>query len=120
MSVNEKMRQKLLVSLWSVERHRGAVKDKHGVEYCVEASDLAEGVQDLQEGEFAEGIVLGFNKVAELSPTGEFLTERKEFESVGASAGVVGWNPHRGGIPQKFGTPDSGHFSHPQLHVNKK
>jgi hypothetical protein len=101
--VGDPILQKLKVIAWSKEAGKGAVRDQKGCMYPALRSDLAEGVEDLQEGEFVEGIIVSFDRVSHVQLIG--YTERKEFDSVGPDPETRGWDPHKPGV-----TPGIGHI----------
>jgi hypothetical protein len=118
MSVNEPQRQKLKVHSWDAAAGHGVVVDREGCGYPIELSKMGPEFQKFPPvvGEFLEGIVRGPGQVVGIASLG---TDRVEFESVGPHPEGNAWAQElgrrlEGGTPQKFGTPDSGKFSHPK------
>jgi hypothetical protein len=114
MSISEPMRTQYHVISWDRDKQRGYVVDRTGYEFLITRSNLAPEC----EGQVAEGDVV--SGVAIETTVGDILIEkgsnpireRKEFASEGIEP-LGSWAP-RTGTPQKFGTPDSGKYSHPK------
>lgn len=122
--VDTRPRSEFLCIRWSAENQSGIISDSTGFRFDITVDDLAPECEGhLEPGEKISGIVDGptvTNILVESGPRSiEILHERPEFDSVGPAPEVRGWQP-RGTPDRGKGTPDSGRFSHPIHHDEKK
>ncbi len=92
MSIYDPERQLLKVTEWHGDR--GVVVDQTGFAYPIELAKLSDefqGEYPPKVNEILEGIARGPGDVI-----GLLRLERKQFETVGPSPDIAGWNPHRG------------------------
>jgi hypothetical protein len=111
-SIHEQQRVDLKIVNWTAEEGVGVVIDRQGIRYNVSIKDMAPEFRradmPIRAGEIVSGVVVDFDRVRGIQSD-----QRIEFDTVGPAPTEEGWNPHRG-TPQKFGTPDTGRFSHPK------
>jgi hypothetical protein len=109
---------------WSHDNQSGEISDSSGFSFGVISDDLApecegylnpsERVSGVVDGPYVSNILIESGERA----IGNIPAEREEFESQGATDRTGAWQPR--GTPHRIaGTPDSGRFSHPQLHEKK-
>lgn len=119
--VDTRPRTNFICTKWSEENRSGEIADGTGYRFGIVSDDLASECDDhLAPGERVSAVVDGpsvSNVIIESGPRaiGNIPAEREEFESVGASAGVTGWNPHLATPDRGKGTPHDGRFSHPRV-----
>jgi hypothetical protein len=107
--VDTRPRTNFICTKWSSDNHSGEIADGTGYRFGVVSDDLAPECEGhLEPGEQVSGIVDGPYVSNILIESGEraignIPAERKEFDSVGPSPEVRGWDPHRG-------TPGIGHI----------
>lgn len=119
MSINEQMRVQFRVVRWDREAQRGHITDRTGFEFLITRQSLAPECEgQVAVGDVVSGITNNLTVSDILIEKGSHpIRERKQFHSEGVEP-AGSWEP-RMGQPQKFGTPDSGRFSHPRESVKK-